>query len=60
MHANFCRVHKTLGTTPAVAAGIADHPWTLDELVALLDQAERALPIKRGRYKPRKPRQLSN
>ena len=22
MHYNFCRVHKTLGTTPAVAAGL--------------------------------------
>ncbi len=26
---NFCRVHKTLGTTPAVAAGIADHVWNV-------------------------------
>jgi IS1 family transposase len=50
---NFCRVHKTLGTTPAVAAGVADHPWTLDEIVALLDRAERAVPIKRGPYKKR-------
>ena len=30
---NFCRVHLTLKTTPAVKAGIADHPWTLEELV---------------------------
>jgi hypothetical protein len=33
-HYNFCRVHKTLGTTPAVAAGVADHVWTIDELIA--------------------------
>jgi IS1 family transposase len=48
-HYNYCRVHKTLGTTPAVAAGITDHVWTLAELVALLEKAE-AVPTKRGRY----------
>lgn len=33
---NFCRVHQTLGKTPAMAAGIADHAWTVEELVGLL------------------------
>jgi len=37
MYYNFARVHKTLKTTPAVAAGIADHRWTIEEIVALLD-----------------------
>ncbi len=37
LHYNFVRVHKTLGTTPAVAAGVADHVWTVAELVSLLD-----------------------
>ncbi|MDO8614671.1 MAG: IS1 family transposase [Dehalococcoidia bacterium] len=37
MHYNFCRVHQTLKTTPAVASGLADHAWTIDEIVALLD-----------------------
>jgi hypothetical protein len=37
MHYNFCRVHKTLGTTPAVAAGVADHEWTIEEVVNLLE-----------------------
>jgi IS1 family transposase len=37
MHYNFCRVHKTLGTTPAVAAGVADHEWTVGEIVNLLE-----------------------
>jgi IS1 family transposase len=37
MHYNFCRVHKTLGTTPAVAAGIADHEWSVGEIVNLLE-----------------------
>jgi IS1 family transposase len=49
MHYNFCRVHKTLGTTPAVAAGLSDHVWSLDELIGLLEAAER-VPTKRGRY----------
>src|SRR5207245_4359729 len=49
MHYNFCRVHQTLGTTPAVAAGVTDHVWKLDELIALLEEAER-VPIKHGRY----------
>ena len=46
---NFCRVHQTLGTTPAVAAGVVDHVWTLDELIGLLADAE-SVQIKRGSY----------
>ena len=49
MHYNFCRVHKTLGTTPAVAAGVTDHVWKLDELIGLLEEAE-AVQVKRGSY----------
>ncbi len=37
MHYNFARVHQTLKTTPAQAAGIADHKWSLHEIAALLD-----------------------
>jgi IS1 family transposase len=37
MHYNFCRVHQALGTTPAMAAGVADHVWTLREIAGLLD-----------------------
>jgi hypothetical protein len=37
MDDNFARVHEALKTTPAVAAGIADHAWTLEEIVGLLD-----------------------
>ncbi len=37
MHYNYCRKHSGLGgRTPAMAAGLADHVWTLDELVALV------------------------
>lgn len=31
---NFVRVHGTLRVTPAMAAGITDHVWTLNELLA--------------------------
>ena len=31
---NFVRVHKTLRVTPAMEAGIADHVWTVRELLA--------------------------
>lgn len=30
---NFCRVHKSLRTTPAMAAGISDHIWSVRELL---------------------------
>jgi len=39
MHYNFCRVHQTLKTTPAVAAGVADHIWTVEEIVGLLGRS---------------------
>ncbi len=39
MHYNFCRVHQTLRVTPAMEAGIADHVWTIEEVVALLEAA---------------------
>jgi IS1 family transposase len=50
---NFVRVHSTLKTTPAVAAGIADHVWKLDELIGLLEEIEDAKPRQRGPYRPR-------
>lgn len=35
MYYNFARVHKTLGMTLAMAAGIADHVWTMEDIVEL-------------------------
>ena len=35
---NFCQVHKTLRGTHTMEAGIADHVWSLEELIALLDE----------------------
>jgi IS1 family transposase len=37
---NFQRKHMTLGTTPAVKAGIADHEWSIEEIVGLLESRE--------------------
>lgn len=31
---NFCRIHKTLRCTPAMAAGITKHVWELKDLLA--------------------------
>lgn len=36
MYYNFCRVHQTLKTSPAVAAGVTDHVWTIEELIGLI------------------------
>lgn len=33
---NFCRVHRSLRVTPAMEAGISDHIWSIEELVAPL------------------------
>jgi len=39
MYYNFARPHKTLGTkiTPAMAAGISTHLWTVDDVARLLE-----------------------
>jgi hypothetical protein len=39
MHYNFCRIHQTLRVTPAMEAGVSDHIWTMDEIVALIDES---------------------
>lgn len=37
MFYNFGRIHKTLRVTPAMAAGISDHVWSLEEIAALVN-----------------------
>ena len=32
---NFVRKHHTLGTTPAVAAGLEEKPWSLEQVVQM-------------------------
>ena len=42
MYYNFARPHKTLtpkgsiGVTPAMAAGISNHIWTIEDIVSLI------------------------
>jgi hypothetical protein len=51
MHYNFARVHKTLRITPAMAAGVTDHVWTLEEIAEL---GQPVAPATRGPYKKKK------
>ena len=34
---NFVRIHKSLRVTPAMAAGVTDRLWSMEDVVALLD-----------------------
>ncbi len=33
---NFVKIHQTLRVTPAVAAGVTDRLWSIEDLVGLL------------------------
>ena len=37
MFYNFGRIHKTLRITPAMAAGVSQHVWSLEEIAKLAD-----------------------
>ena len=52
MFYNFVRIHKTLEGSPAMAAGVTDRLWELEDIVALID-ADEPPPKKRGPYKKR-------
>ncbi|MFO1129156.1 MAG: IS1 family transposase [Rhodospirillales bacterium] len=34
---NFVRIHATLGISPAMAAGVSDRLWSMEELIAMVD-----------------------
>jgi hypothetical protein len=40
---NFIKIHGTLRTTPAMAAGVTDRLWEVSDLVALMEASERGL-----------------
>ncbi|MGI8943514.1 MAG: deoxyribodipyrimidine photo-lyase [Qipengyuania sp.] len=52
LHYNFCRIHKSLKTSPAMAAGIADTLWSLDDVIVKIDELAPP-PAKRVPYKKR-------
>ena len=37
MYYNFGRIHQTLRVTPAMEAGVANHVWSVEEIVGLLE-----------------------
>lgn len=49
---NFVRIHKTLRMTPAMAAGVTDRIWDVEDLVRLIEADEDAkAPKVRGPYR---------
>jgi len=49
---NFVKLHKAHKLTPAMAAGITDKLWSVEDIVALVEASE-PKPGKRGPYKKR-------
>jgi len=47
---NFVRIHKTLRTTPAMAAGVTERLWEMADLVAIVEAAD-AKPNRPASYK---------
>ena len=50
VHYNFARIYKTLRISPAMACGLSDHVWSLEEIVTMADNYL-PRPGKRGPYK---------
>ena len=50
-HYNFCRVHQTTKTTPAIMDRIARKVWTMVDFVELLEREERLLKGRLTDYK---------
>jgi hypothetical protein len=40
MHYNFVRIHQTLRVTPAMASGVTERLWDLNDIVAVVDEWE--------------------
>ena len=59
VHYNFCRVHKSIKTTPAMKVGISDSAKNLEWIVGLID-ANTPKPKKRGPYKKKANAENSN
>ena len=44
MNYNFVRIHQTLRVTPAMAAGVTDRLWSVENIAAILDRLGRKTP----------------
>lgn len=53
MYYNFCRMHKSLRCTPAMAAGVVNTLWSIDDMLKAVDQYMPKPPAKRDPYKKR-------
>jgi hypothetical protein len=51
MFYNFCKIHKTHRSTPALMAGVTNKLWEISDIVALIPEE---VPRKRGPYKKNK------
>jgi IS1 family transposase len=54
MHYNFVRQHKAHRLSPAMAAGLTDRLWSMEDIAERIDVRVNQ-PNARGPYKPRKP-----
>jgi len=52
MFYNFVRIHSTLRTSPAMAAGITDRLWDMTDIIAIMDTRE-APPNRPATYRKR-------
>ncbi len=50
---NFVKMHKTVKMTPAMAANVTDKLWSMDDLVALVDEHDAAKPRQKPGRKPK-------
>jgi IS1 family transposase len=50
---NFVKMHKTLKMTPALAAGVTDTLWSMEDLAALVEDFDAKLPRKKVGRKPK-------
>jgi IS1 family transposase len=52
MHYNFCRIHKTLRISPAMAAKVSERLWSIEDIIDLVD-ARAELPKRPAEYRKR-------
>ncbi len=50
---DFVKMHKCLKMTPALAAGVVNTLWPMDDLVALVDAHDAAKPRRKPGRKPK-------
>jgi hypothetical protein len=48
MYYNFVRIHKTLRTTPAMAAGVTKRLWEIGDIVDVLEAWEASRAVVEG------------